>query len=385
MSNIAELANTPELSFIENMTLQETEEQLREHYIRLYRNLTGKEPDLGEADAKNLLIKAFSLIEYQTMQYADAKGRAELLKTSTGAALDALGALVGVTRQEPTKATATERFTLSEARAEVVAVPAGTRVKTQDGKYFNTLEYAEIAAGETSIEIMVQAEEAGAGSNGLSVGSVNILVDPIPYIASVTNITQPTGGLDTESDDDLTRRIYLAPSVYSCAGPKDAYEYHAREWRSDVADVRIDSPAPCVVNVYFTIEDETGVRLPNETERAAMEAHLSADTVRPLCDQVSCLAPEELEYSIAVTYWIGESDQRSVSEIQAKVGAAVADFQTWQRKLGRDINPTELIARLREAGAKRVKLTAPDDITVSSVMLPKCTGATVTYGGLEND
>ena len=128
------------------MTLQETEEQLREHYIRLYRNLTGKEPDLGEADAKNLLIKAFSLIEYQTMQYADAKGRAELLKTSTGAALDALGALVGVTRQEPTKATATERFTLSEARAEVVAVPAGTRVKTQDGKYFNTLEYAEIAA-----------------------------------------------------------------------------------------------------------------------------------------------------------------------------------------------------------------------------------------------
>ena len=55
MSNIAELANTPELSFIENMTLQETEEQLREHYIRLYRNLTGKEPDLGEADAKNLL------------------------------------------------------------------------------------------------------------------------------------------------------------------------------------------------------------------------------------------------------------------------------------------------------------------------------------------
>ena len=86
-----------------------------------------------------------------------------------------------------------------------------------------------------------------------------------------------------------------------------------------------------------------------------------------------------------MTYWIGESDQRSVSEIQAKVGAAVADFQTWQRKLGRDINPTELIARLREAGAKRVKLTAPDDITVSSVMLPKCTGATVTYGGLEND
>lgn len=55
---------------------------------------------LGEADAKTLLLKAFALIEYQTMQYADIKGQAELLKTSTGEALDALVALLGLTRQE---------------------------------------------------------------------------------------------------------------------------------------------------------------------------------------------------------------------------------------------------------------------------------------------
>ena len=145
MSNISELANCPELNFIENMTLRETEEQLRALYIRYYREITGKEPELGAADPLNLLIKAFAAMEYQTMQYADAKGRMELLKTSTGEALDALGALVGVSRKEPTRATATERFTLSEARGTVTAIPAGTRVKTEDGKYFNTLDYAEIA------------------------------------------------------------------------------------------------------------------------------------------------------------------------------------------------------------------------------------------------
>ena len=85
------------------------------------------------------------------------------------------------------------------------------------------------------------------------------------------------------------------------------------------------------------------------------------------------------------TYWIAESNQRSASEIQSKVTAAVKDFQTWQRKLGRDINPTELIARLRAAGAKRVKLTAPADVAVQTMMLPKCTGVTATYGGLEDD
>ena len=54
----------------------------------------------------------------------------------------------------------------------------------------------------------------------------------------MSNTTPSTGGLDAEDDDSLTRRIYLAPSVYSCAGPRDAYEYYTREWRGDVADVR---------------------------------------------------------------------------------------------------------------------------------------------------
>lgn len=385
MSNISELANCPELNFIENMTLRETEEQLRALYTRYYREITGKEPELGAADPLNLLIKAFAAMEYQTMQYADTKGRMELLKTSTGEALDALGALVGVSRKEPTRATATERFTLSEARGTVTAIPAGTRVKTEDGKYFNTLDYAEIAAGDLYADVVVQAEEAGAGSAGLLAGTIKILVDPIPYIAGVSNTTESTGGLDTEDDDSLTRRIYLSPSVYSCAGPRDAYEYYAREWRGDVADVRTDSPQPNQVDIYFVIQDEEGLRLPNPTELAEMKAYMSGESMRPLCDQVNCKAPEEVEYAISLTYWIGSSDQKSVSEIQSRVSAAVEEFQTWQRKLGRDINPTELIARVRETGAKRVKLTAPADTVVEKNELPKCTGATADYGGLEDD
>lgn len=385
MSNITELANCPELNFIEHMTIQETEEQLRALYAKNYREITGRDPVIGEADPLNLLMKAFAAMEYQTMQYADTKGRMEMLNTSTGEALDALAALVGISRKGPTRATATVRFTLSEIQAGVVAVPAGTRVKTEDGKYFNTLDYAEIQKGETHTDVMVQAQEAGAGSSGILIGSIKILVDPIPYIGSVSNTTESTGGLDTEDDDSLTRRIYLAPSVYSCAGPRDAYEYYAREWRGDVADVRVDSPNPDEVNIYFTIEDENGVRLPNSTELEDMKEYMSAETMRPLCDKVDCVAPDEVEYSISLTYWIAVSDQKSVSEIQNKVNKAVDDFQTWQRKLGRDINPTELIAQLRTAGTKRVKLTAPQDETVEKAKLPKCTGVTVTYGGLEDD
>lgn len=385
MSNISELANCPELSFIENMTLAETEEQMRALYAQYYRELTGEDPEIGDADTVNLLIKAFCAMEYQTMQYADAKGRMEMLKTSTGDALDALAALVGLKRKEAGRATATVRFTLSETRSGATPIPAGTRVKTEDGKYFNTTEYAEIAAGETYGNVLVQAEEAGTESNDVAAGGIRLLVDPIPYIASVSSTTPSSGGLDVEDDDSLTRRIYLGSSVFSCAGPRDAYEYYAREWRGDVADVRITTPEPDEVNIYFTIEDAEGLRVPNSTELAGMAAHLSAETIRPLCDHVTCLAPEEVEYAISLQYWIAASDQKSASEIQSRVTAAVEKFQTWQRKLGRDINPTELIARVREAGAKRVKLTAPADTVIQNTELPKCSGASVTYGGMEDD
>lgn len=59
-----------------------------------------------------------------------------------------------------------------------------------------------------------QADEAGARSDSLPPGEIDILVDPIPYMKEVTNISESTGGTDVEGDDSLTRRIYLAPSAF---------------------------------------------------------------------------------------------------------------------------------------------------------------------------
>ena len=382
MANIAELSNVPEISFIESMSLEETEAMAMEQYQRAFKELTGRDAELGTADTRRLLIKAFALVEYQTMQYIDAKGRMELLKTSTGAALDNLAALFGIYRKEAEKARSTERFTLSEPRAEVVAIPAGTRVKTKSGKYFNTLDYAEIKPGDDHVDVMIQAEEAGAGSSGIMAGDIDTLVDTIPYVASVENITDSTGGLDVEDDTSLTERVYLAPSKYSCAGPRDAYAYFVREWRSDVEDVQITSPSPCMVEIYVVME---GGRVPNETEQESLAEYINGETIRPLCDKVVCRTPEEFPYTIDAAYWIAESNQKSAGAIQQKVAAAVDNYQVWQRKLGRDINPTELIARMREAGAKRVRLTAPGDIVVPKTGLPKCTETMLTYGGLEDD
>lgn len=382
MSNIPQLANVPEISFIENMTLEETEQQLRNEYLRIYQELTGSEGELSDGDVKTLLIKAFTLIEYQTMQYIDIKGRSELLKTSTGTALAALAALFGISRMPSTRATATVRFTLSEVQESAVAIPAGTRVKTQNDQYFNTLDYAEVTIGDSHVDVKVQAEEAGTEANGLVPGAINILVDPIAYVASIENTTESEGGLDDESDDSLTERVYLAPSKFSCAGPSDAYEYYVREWRSDVGDVKIVSPSPCVVSLFVVLADGS---LLSEEEKDSLLAYINSDTIRPLTDYVTCEDPEEITYDIDLVYYIGASNQRAATTIQDAVTAAVTDYQTWQRKLGRDINPTELIGRIRDAGAKRVTVTDPTDVAISNTQLPAIGTVSVIYGGIEDD
>ena len=231
---------------------------------------------------------------------------------------------------------------------------------------------------------MAQAEEAGAASNGLAIGAISTLVDPIPYMGSVANTTESSGGTDAEDDESLTERTFLAPSVFSCAGPADAYEYYARAWRNDVEDVRVTSPEPSEVDIYFILD---GGALPTPTECEEMEDYFMDEEQvrRPLTDLVTCKAPTEVNYTIAGTYYIGTSNRNNVAAIQAAVQNAVAEYQAWQRKLGRDINPTELIARIRGAGAKRVSLTAPADTVIEENQIGKCTSASIAYGGLEND
>lgn len=196
------------------------------------------------------------------------------------------------------------------------------------------------------------------------------------------NVTASSGGTDIESDDSLTERTYLVPSTYSCAGPPDAYEYFAKAWRNDVKDVSVQSPSPCVVDIYFTLQDGT---LPSKSDCDSMEENLRNDARRPMTDYVNCKAPTEVEYSIDVTYTIARSKSKIAVTVQNAVNEAVEVYKAWQRTMGRDIDPAELIAQIKNAGAKKVKITAPTDVVVGSAEIPKLTTCNVVYGGLEDD
>lgn len=289
-----------------------------------------------------------------------------------------------MTRNPAAAATTTLRFTLSAERDTATGIPQGTRVSTAGSIYFATDMYAEIPAGSTTVDVPATCTVAGTDGNGLAIGELATIVDPIPYVASVSNTTATEGGAEIESDADLAERVFLAPGAYSTAGPEDGYIYHAKAYSPAVGDVEATSDQEAgTVDIVFIMADGS---TPGEEMIEGMEGYLQGKTIRPMTDLVRVAAPEEVQYTINLTYYINRSDSAKAVTIQAAVAQAMEDYKVWQRAIGRDINPSKLVAMVMEAGAKRVTMTAPTYTAVAATKVSALQGeAIVTYGGLEDD
>ncbi len=381
MKNIEDF---PEVSFIDNMTIEDIESYYLNAMREKYRELTGRELIIREADPVRLVAYSNCLMLYQIAQYADRAGKMALLKYSYGDYLENIGALKGIYRMPGAAAKTSLKFTLSAMRPGTTIIPAGTRVTASDGVYFCTMDVLEIPAGSLTGEVNAQCRELGVKGNGYAPGMLKTLVDPVPYVDKVENVVKTEGGADLESDENLALRIYLAPSSWSTAGPDDAYKYWVLTFDPAIADVRVDSDIPGEVDIYFIFQDG---QLPEETTIQELERFLQDEKVRPLTDKVIVRAPDVEEYEIDFTYYINRSDRTKISAINEQVQKAVQEYISWQKKrIGRDINPDQLRRMLVSAGAKRLEIRSPDfrRITRSSIAILKG-DASVVYGGVEDD
>ena len=348
-----------------------------------YQKLTGEAADLQEGETISMLIKATATLLGQGFQFVEREGKKDLLKYATGDALDNLGVIRSIERKPARAATCRLKFTLVEAQSSAVSISVGTRVRAASKNiFFSTSEYAEIPAGQLSVTVSATCTEVGVDGNGIEAGRINRLVDTTSnaYIESVENIDASSGGADIESDDDFTRRIYNAPGGYSVAGPEKAYIYHTLAARSDIGDVLVTTPSACNIKIYVLLQDGS---IPSETILNEIKEYLNAEEIRPLTDNVEVVAPLETDYSIDVDYYIDQDDSALAVSIQTAVNKAVDEYKVWQRKLGRDINPSELIYRMVQAGAKRVQVRNPAFLKLDKNQLAKLTDSSVHYKGLE--
>lgn len=310
-------------------------------------------------------------------------GNANLLPFAFGDVLDGLGERIGVPRLAAQRAKVRVRFALSSIQLNPVIVPKGTRITPDGAIYFATVEDLVIPPGDTSGDVVAESTAGGARYNGFVEGQINIIVDPVAFVASASNVEASYGGADVESDDAYRERQRLAPDSFSVAGPGGAYAFFAKSADVNIADVAVTSPDAGKVNVYVLMKDG---ELPDEAMRAKVLQEVSASDRRPLTDFVQAFAPEEVPYDIALTYHISADRSTEAGAIRAAIegdGGAVDAYVSWQRgKIGRTISPDMLVSRLYAAGAFRVVATSPGYAELEPHQVAKLGSASIVYGGV---
>ncbi|QGQ95876.1 baseplate J/gp47 family protein [Paenibacillus psychroresistens] len=369
------LTSLPDIQFIDT-----NPDTIRDSVIAVYEAIAEKK--LYPGDPVRLFLLSVSNIIVQQRVLINMTAKQNLLRYALGDVLDHLGSRVQTERIGAQPADVTMRFTLSAPQLTNITVAAGTKVSPDGTLFFSANKSYVIAAGELYTYVVCSCLIDGEEGNGFVPGQINILVDPIAFVASVLNTTISSGGAEIETDDHYRERIYLAPEAFSVAGPTGAYEFWAKAADLKIIDVFVHSPSNGVVEIIPLME---GGALPDSDVLAAVLAKCNDKTIRPLTDQVQVVAPDPVNYVVTGSYHIAFEDASDAANIQIAVTAAVAEYRVWQKsKLGRDINPSELTRRILNAGAKRTTITAPTYTTVDNTEVANDTGATMTYGGVDS-
>lgn len=383
MSSVATIESYPDISFIDDYTMAQLADDMVKWYKEKKKELTGRDVTLGNADDRRLILLAGAYYIYQAYQCTEKAGKMGILKYATGDFLENLGALKKVSRLPAAGSTVTLRYSMNAARGSATSIPRGSRATAGDGVFFITDEYAEIPAGDTYVDVTAACESVGSLTNNYAVGEISIMESRVPFIDSVTNVTKAQNGRDAETDDELRERIYLAPESFTNAGSLGAYEYWVRSYDPTIKDVRITSPSEREVRILTILGDGT---LPDSEYINGLTEFLNQDDVKMLTDHITVQAPEQVGFSVNLTYYINESDRNFASAIQNRVDTAISEYIEWQcEKIGRDINPDELMKRIIAAGAKRATILSPQYSVLASSGIGVLTNKVVHYGGLEDD
>lgn len=326
-----------------------------------YEEITGR--TLLPSDPDKLFVQWVAGVIAQERIITNYIGNQNIPSRAVGANLDALGEeIYNVKRPQAQPAVCTMRFYVSAAQETAIEVPKGIKVTDGAGKFvWETTKDTAVPIGELFVDVPARCTTAGSVGNGFAPGQINTLVDvdKVLYYASCENIDTSNSGTQTATDAEYYELMRAGLEAYSTAGPKGAYEYHARTVSTEIADVCAMNPIdkPGYVHIFAIMQD--GSIADDGTKKAILEA-CSDSKVRPLTDIVEVVDPEVLEFDIELTYYADRGADVSLSAIEGAVTAAVDEYTEWQcKKIGRDINPSKLMWLLRDSGAKRVDIKSP--------------------------
>ncbi|MEK4247092.1 baseplate J/gp47 family protein [Psychrobacillus sp. FSL K6-2684] len=375
------LNDLPDISFVETNPEQILADIIME-YENAYFASTGTKKSLAAGDPIRIFLYTQALREIQLKHLINDTAKQNTVKYARGGSLEHLGSFTRTPRLEEKSAVTRMKLSFSKNDMTNRIIPSFTRFSTPSNVVFRTKRDYVLPAGKEELIISVECEEAGEIGNGFLPGTIRIIVDPLPFMVDAVNIDETQGGVEAEDDEKYRERVYLAPEKLSLAGPEGAYIYHALSYNPLISDIKVLSPKGTgIVNIYVILN---GGILPSEEFLVEFEKYFSKD-IRPLTDYVQAHSPTVVEYDAQVTYYISTSE-REVTEVHNQIEEAFQQFLYWQKtKIGRDINPSELVHKLRMAGAKRVEVTLPTHTIIADTEIAKDRLVNLVFGGMEND
>lgn len=247
-------------------------------------------------------LMASLMLEHR--EQVDTNYRMSMIHAAEGEFLDNFGDPAGVHRYGSSPSEGQVTFTsLNPENTNDIVIPDGLQVSTEDAISFivdNEGENLVLESGVNSIICNVICEQEGSYTNVLP-GSINLIMNDLASVLSVTNNAAMTGGRDIEEDEDYRSRILLSPYAVP-AGTLGWYENLALTLES-IHDVKVEKGLTQneadIKIIYNPVNwSDTSIALDDLTELFAMKEYDAAGVTLDfiLCSPVPVLAGTNVVY-----------------------------------------------------------------------------------------
>lgn len=263
-------------------------------YVTYYRrevssNLTDRNAGSVTATLAEAFARELAVLHLQ-MERIYESGFVEL---ATGTSLDHVVALMGLIRKDPKFATGEVSFKRSTPAPGDVAIPAGTILANRQGQTFETTDKRTLRKGQLVVNIPIRAQVEGPAGN-VDPATITILTRPIFGIESVVNEAKTAFAAQTETDDELRRRLQ---ATLERAGKStvDAIKYALIENVPEISDanIQLTEMGDGLVDLKIGIEARGDPTLAGRIDDAVFSARAAGIRVQHNIPAPNQVAPSE--------------------------------------------------------------------------------------------
>jgi len=280
-----------------------TPDELSHFYVNYYleegrRRLTDRNPGSVTTILAEAFAREFAVLHKQ-MEFIY---RSAFVDLSTGASLEHVAALLGLTRKDAKFATGEVLFKRSTPAPGDITIPAGTLVSTTEGQNFETTNKRTIRKGQLSTVVPIRAQLEGPPGK-IEVGKIVNINRLIFGVDSVINEGPTFFASEKETDDEFRRRI---KGTLERAGKAtvNAIKYGLIEEVAEISEHNIQliehSDEPGLVEVKLGLESNGDAKLVRRIEESIFNSRAAGIRVKhnlPTRTPLSGIQQDEVKQS----------------------------------------------------------------------------------------